>query len=304
MTESSPVVVVTGANGFVGSRTVTALAGRGATVRAVVRRPGTAPELAGVEERVGEFFDPRLAEDVVRGATAVVTTVHPMGSDRDTQQRIGVEGTPVLARAARDAGVGRLVHLSTAAVYDRSASAGDVDEHSPLVGADANDYAATKRDTDAALGDVDGITRVLLRPPAILGAGERSVWNTLRPADIRADAEARRANPDRSFAWVHVDDLVTLAADLATGRVATADAPEAGPLEGGCTPVNVAAGPATARDYFGTVTQALGVDPVWEDGPAWTGRVVADRARGWGWRPTVELAEALAELSRGLRGPA
>ncbi len=52
-----PVVVVTGANGLVGSHVCVALAERGATVRAVVRRPGTAPDLAGVEERVGEFTE-------------------------------------------------------------------------------------------------------------------------------------------------------------------------------------------------------------------------------------------------------
>ncbi len=287
---STPVVVVTGANGLVGSRVCTALVERGARVRAVVRRPGTAPQLDGVEERVGEFYDPDLAAEVVRGATAVVTTVHPMGTERENQQRIAVEGTPVLARAARDAGVELLVHLSTAGVYDRSPGVGDVDESSALVTDDANAYAATKRDTDAALAEVDGITRVLLRPPAILGAGETSVWNTLRPAELRDDEDARRAVPEGSFAWVHVDDLATFVADLVSGRVATSTDPDRGPVEGGCTVVDVAAGPATLRDYYGTVTAALGLEPVWEDGPAWTGRILADRARAWGWAPEVDLA--------------
>jgi 2-alkyl-3-oxoalkanoate reductase len=294
-------VVVTGANGLVGSRVCAALVERGAAVRAVVRRPGTAPVLAGVEERVGAFHDPDVAAAVVEGARAVVTTVHPMGTDHQTQHRIAVEGTPVLARAARDAGVPRLVHLSTAAVYQRSPEVGDIDEDARLVADDAGAYAVSKRDTDAALAEIDGLTRVLVRPPAILGAGESSIWNTLRPAEIRADEEARRAVPGRSFAWVHVDDLAALVADVASGRVGSSAEPDRGPVEGGCTVVNVAAGPATVRDYHETVTRALGVEPVWEDGPAWTGRILANRAHGWGWDPVVTLDQALAEIETGLR---
>ena len=304
VTPSTSPVVVTGANGLVGSAVCRALADRGVAVRAVVRRTGTAPLLGGLEEHVGDFHDPDLAAAVVRDAAAVVSTAHPLGGDSDTQRDIAVTGTSVLAEAARDAGVPILVHVSTAAVYDRSPTAGDVDESSALVGEVDDAYATSKRDADAALADVDGITRVLLRPPAILGQGSTSIWNTVRPAAAREHAEARTAPPDKSFAWVHVDDLATMAADLATGRIAVTDDPETGPVAGGCTSVNVAAETATQRDYVGAMTEALGLEPQWIDQPAWRGRLVADRAHRWGWRPEVTLRQALDELRDGLQGAA
>src|SRR5579875_2642218 len=134
---SSSAIVVTGANGLVGAQICAVLSERGRPVRAVVRRAGTAPQLPGIEETVGEFTDPGFAGEVVAGAGALITTVHPMGSDRATQQRIGVEGTATIARAAASERVGRLIHISTAGVYDRSPQAGDVNEGSRLVGDDA-----------------------------------------------------------------------------------------------------------------------------------------------------------------------
>jgi nucleoside-diphosphate-sugar epimerase len=297
---STPVVVVTGANGLVGSHIVAALSERGAEIRAVVRRQGTAPVLPGVEERVGEFSDPAFAAAVVAGADALVTTVHPLGGDAESQRTVGLEGTLVIAGAAAKARVERLVHVSTAAVYDRSPGLGDVDEQGALAPDDAGDYPVIKRDLDAALTGMDAMTRVLLRPPAILGSGASSVWNSVRPAQVRDDEGARHAVPEQTFAWVHVDDLATIAADVAVGNIANSDDPETGPVAGQCTPVNVASGPATQRDYYGAVAEAVGVRPVWEDGPAWTGQIRADRARRWGWTPTVGLDRALAELTSGL----
>ena len=300
MADSSPVVVVTGANGLVGAAVCRALAERSARVRAVVRRAGSAPALDGVTEVVGDFADETLARSVTEGADAVVTTVHPMGSSREAQHRVGVEGTATFARAARDAGVARLVHVSTAGVYDRSAGVGDVAEDGALLPEGSGAYPDTKNAADAALAQVGGLTTVLVRPPAIIGAGETSVWNTLRPQRMRNGN--RRANPSESWAWVHVDDLASFVADVATGAVATADDPERGPVSGGTTPVIVAGEPATWRDYLGTVTDALGVEPEWTDEPAWTGQLLADRARRWGWAPRVGLAQAMAELRQGL-GP-
>ncbi len=299
---TSPIIVVTGANGLVGSHVVSASAERGATVRAVVRRVGTAPQHPHVEEHVGDFADPAFAATVVAGADALVTTVHPLGSGRDDQRRVGLDGTMTIAEAAVDAGVPLLVHVSTAGVYDRSPGVGDVDESAALVPDDSSAYGVVKRDVDAALERLAGPTRVLLRPPAILGPGATSIWNTVRPAEIRDDEGERHANPDQTFAWVHVDDLASIAADLATGAIAVTDDPESGPVAGGCTPVNVASGPAAQRDYLGAVTAALGLEPTWDDRPAWTGQIVADRARRWGWTPRMDLPTALDELSAGLRG--
>ena len=298
---TAPIVVVTGANGLVGSHVVSALSERGATVRAVVRRVGTAPDLPGVEEHVGDFADPIFAASAVAGADALVTTVHPLGSGRDDQRRVGLDGTLAIAEAAVEAGVPLLVHVSTAGVYDRSPEVGDVDESGALVPDDSSAYAVVKRDVDAALERLAGTTRVLLRPPAILGPGATSVWNTVRPVQVRDEEAERHANPAQTFAWVHVSDVAASAADLATGAIATADDPSTGPVAGGCTPVNVAAGPATQRDYLGAVCEALRLEPTWDEGPAWTGQILADRARRWGWTPRVDLASALEELKDGLR---
>lgn len=301
MTITSTTVVVTGANGLVGSHVVAALSERGSRVRAVVRRLGTAPQLPGVEEHVGDFTDPAFAAEVVVGADALVTTVHPMGEGEETQRRVGVDGTLVIAGAAAAAGVDRLVHLSTAAVYDRSPGQGDVDESSALVDDEGREYAVVKRDVDAALERMGGMTRVLVRPPAILGVGETSVWNALRPGQFAADEKARHAVPDETFAWVHVTDLAALVADVAAGRLASGADAERGPVAGRCTPVNVAGAPATQRDYLGSVARGLALEPVWDDQPGWTGQIMADRARRWGWEPQVGLEQALAELESGLR---
>ena len=163
------MILVTGANGFVGAHLCHELADRSIPVRALVRRPGTAPDLPGVDEVVGNFDDPDQAPAFVADVDAVVTTVAPMGADYQTQHRVTVEGTVTLATAAIDAGVDRLVHVSTTAVYSLTPDRGDADETAPYVDDDASPYAVTKRDADLALADLAGITRILARPPAILG---------------------------------------------------------------------------------------------------------------------------------------
>ena len=44
-----------------------------------------------------------------------------------------------------------------------------------------------------------------------------------------------------------------------------------------------------------------GLEPVWEDGEAWTGQLAGDRARRWGWTPQMGLDDARPKGKAGLR---
>src|SRR3954453_19395935 len=90
--------LVTGATGNVGAEVVSALAGAGAPVRALVRRPDA--ELPdGAEAAVGDLNDHGTLDDALKGAEGVFLLP-------------GYEDMPGMLARARDAGVRRIVLLS------------------------------------------------------------------------------------------------------------------------------------------------------------------------------------------------
>ena len=189
-TSPASVVVVTGANGLVGAGSASCwssgerLCGPSYAVRA---RP---PTSRGSRSGSASSHDPDFAAAVVAGADAVITTVHPMGADRETQQRIAVEGTSALARAAATPESSASC-MSPPPRSMRTAQSGDQDESSPLVPDDANDYAVTKRDTDLSLAEIDGITRVPSDRRRSWVPESLGVENTLRPARRSATTRSR-----------------------------------------------------------------------------------------------------------------
>jgi nucleoside-diphosphate-sugar epimerase len=104
-------LVVTGASGYIGARLVERARRRGCEVVALGSRPA-ATDIASIPWRLGET--PRLTAFV--GATAVVHLAHDWASDRTNGAGPGntnPAGAEALARAAREAGVTRLVFAST-----------------------------------------------------------------------------------------------------------------------------------------------------------------------------------------------
>jgi NAD dependent epimerase/dehydratase len=135
-------VVVTGAEGFIGSTLVDRLVAEGAHVRAFVHyKPyGDKGWLAGKEDDVeivaGDVRDAEQVHDVVAGRDAVFHLAALIGipySYRapDSYVQTNVVGTLNVANACRRAGVSRMVHTSTSETYGTAITA-PIDEGHPL----------------------------------------------------------------------------------------------------------------------------------------------------------------------------
>jgi uncharacterized protein YbjT (DUF2867 family) len=107
-------VLVTGGTGFIGPKVVQALRAHGHDVRALVRRPDRAGQLAalGAELVTGDVTDPASLRPAVVGCTHVVHLVSILTGSPADFERVMTQGTKDLLIAASDAGVERFVLMS------------------------------------------------------------------------------------------------------------------------------------------------------------------------------------------------
>jgi uncharacterized protein YbjT (DUF2867 family) len=108
------VILVTGGSGFVGGHVVHELRGRELPVRCLVRDTRKASKLAawGCELAEGDVTDAASLRQAVEGCETVVHLVAIRQGRQEQFQRVMVDGTRALLAAAKDAGVGRFVHMS------------------------------------------------------------------------------------------------------------------------------------------------------------------------------------------------
>ncbi len=177
------VCLVTGGAGYVGRRLAEELVSRGHAVRVLdVREPS--PPIAGVDARLGDVA--RL-EDVRKACAGIDTIFHtaaildwsrwPSPAQRARSVAVNVGGVENLVRAAREAGVARLVHTSTNNVT-LDGPVIDGDESRPYAARTRDLYTETKIRGERIALEANGgtLATCALRPGGVYGPEDPTMF--------------------------------------------------------------------------------------------------------------------------------
>ncbi|WDZ83529.1 NAD-dependent epimerase/dehydratase family protein [Micromonospora cathayae] len=171
-------VVVTGGSGMLGGFVVRRLRAEGVPVRAVDLR---VPERAGpgVTPIVADVRDAAAMRRACAGAAALVHCAAALPSYAPGEIRsVIVDGTRTVLTAARAAGVDRVVHVSTTAVYGLPTIVPTPEEH-PREPVDAYGRAKSAAEEVAEEFRDAGLCVPVLRPKTFLGPGRMGLFAML-----------------------------------------------------------------------------------------------------------------------------
>ncbi|MGT2434831.1 NAD-dependent epimerase/dehydratase family protein [Bradyrhizobium betae] len=185
MSERKPVVLLTGASGFVGRHVAPALAREGWSVRRAVRSPeGLDGEVVIEIDRPGDGLERRA-----RGVDAVVhlaARVHHKHEEHAVQlyRNVNIAGTLHLARSAATAGVRQFIFVSTVLVHGRS-NEGRAPFSEDDILTPRGLYGMSKAAAEAGLKTLarDSDMKIsVIRPPLVYGAGAKGNFALLTRA--------------------------------------------------------------------------------------------------------------------------
>lgn len=175
-------VLVTGANGFLGSWVVRRLLEEGHQVYSLVRKTSDLSELQGVptEYLYGDVTD---LHSLLASFEGIDTVFHLAGliaykrSERAMMEKVNVEGTSNVIEAVRARNVRKLVHLSSVVAVGAGFSPNQVlNEDSPFNVSHLDlGYFETKRKAEALVKEACNKNRldaVILNPSTIYGPGD------------------------------------------------------------------------------------------------------------------------------------
>lgn len=227
------VWAISGGAGFLGLHLARRLLADGHDVRSLDLVPLDEPGL-GVEELRGDIRDQAACRRLVEGARILVhaAAALPIRGSRDEIRSVNVDGTLTLLSAAAEAGIKRVVFVSSTAVYGIPEKH-PIEEGDPLVG--VGHYGESKIAAEEVCRAFmrRGLESVILRPKTFIGPERLGVFEILFDW-IR---EGRRiyvlGDGSNRYQLLAVEDLVEAIVLAAKKRVAAGETLNIGAKEFG-----------------------------------------------------------------------
>src|SRR5437867_2113171 len=201
------MALITGGSGYFGSLLVRKLLERGYECR-VFDLNDAADRPAAVGFVQGDVRDPAAVRGACDGMQLVFHNVAqvPLGRDRALFESVNVGGTKVLLEAARLAGVRKVVHTSSSAVFG-APKTNPVTEETPPTPGEAYGRAKYAAEGLCRAEAARGLDVTIIRPRTILGHGRLGIFQILFEW-IRAGANVPvLGRGDNRYQFVHADDL-------------------------------------------------------------------------------------------------
>lgn len=206
---------VTGATGFVGSAVLRCLVDAGQNVRALVRPNSDRRNLEGIkcEIVVGDLTDPASLRAAVEGCETVFHVAADYRlwvPDPDALNKVNIDGSVALFRAAADAGASRMVYTSSVATLGINPDRTPATEETPSTLADmVGEYKRSKflaEEAVRALVEKDYLPIVIVNPSAPIGPRDIKPTPTGKMI-LDAAAGKMPAYVDTGLNVAHVDDV-------------------------------------------------------------------------------------------------
>jgi nucleoside-diphosphate-sugar epimerase len=220
-------IFVTGGTGFIGGEVVRQLRGRGDDVVCLVRNPAKGKAVAdlGCELVAGDLGDSAAIRSGMEDCDAVVhaAAVYEVGipaSQREPMREANVGGTEGVLEAAREAGVGKIVYVSTVAAFGNTHGK-VVDESYEHPGKEFTScYEQTKWEAHQVAKRMigEGLPCVIVQPGGVYGPGDTSATGELI-GQFLAGKMPLLPFPETGICFGHVEDTaagIVLALDKGT----------------------------------------------------------------------------------------
>ena len=175
-------ILVTGATGFLGHALAEELHKQGHNVVATGRniQKGQILESKGITFAQGDLSDAQRMEELCHGKDWVFHSgaLSSVWGSREDFWRCNVQGTRNVVQGSLRQNVQRLIHISSPSIYFQFANKENIREDDPLPPKFINTYTASKyaAEEEVMLGVKEGLESIILRPRAIYGPGDTSIF--------------------------------------------------------------------------------------------------------------------------------